>query len=86
MADQNDIRQALLFDEVHHVGDVGLEINVRAHQMDALAQPCECRRIGFMAGRAQCLCDRTPVPAADPGAMNQNEARHLDLPSQAAAC
>jgi len=80
VADQNNVRQPFFLDDIHDIGDVGVEIDARTHQMDALAQPSQCRRIGFVAGLAQLLGDRTPVPAADPSAMNQHEVRHFDLP------
>jgi hypothetical protein len=37
VADQNDVRQAFFLDNVRDIGDVGVEIDARVHQMDALA-------------------------------------------------
>jgi hypothetical protein len=83
VADQHDVRQFLVFEDIDDVGDVGVEVDARVHEMRTLAESGQGRREDLMAGLAQRLRVGPPAPAADPGAMDQNKVCHcllLDAP------
>jgi len=52
---------------------VGVEIDVLAHEMRALAEPGERRREHLVALFLQQVGDAAPAPSAVPGAVDQHE-------------
>ena len=73
MADQHDVVEALIFDDAEHVGDVQREIDARVQLVRALAEAGEGGRKDTMSARAQPVGDAAPVPAAAPGAVDEDE-------------
>ncbi len=79
-ADESDIGQSLAGDHGCDILDMGVEIGRTGNQMRPLAKTRERRRENAMALRAQPLGDIAPIPAAAPGAVDQNEIRHVNRP------
>jgi hypothetical protein len=76
MADEHDapdVLQVLPLDDVHHVGDVRLEIDIAAHEVRTLAQARERGREDLVAAALEPVGDAAPAPAALRGAVNQHE-------------
>jgi hypothetical protein len=66
MPDQDHVVQVLPFDHVDDVGDVGVERDLPAHQVHALAEPGQRRREHLVAAAFQQIGDAAPAPAAVP--------------------
>ncbi len=77
MADQDEVGQILIVDDAEHILDMGAEIDVAVEQMLALAQPGQRRRVDFVPRLTQRPRHWPPQEAAAPGAVNQNECRHI---------
>jgi hypothetical protein len=73
MGNQHDTAEILSHDQVHDVGDVAIDIDVRAQQMRTLAKTGQGRRKGLMTAPFKQVRDAAPAPATVPGAVNQNE-------------
>src|SRR5438876_385751 len=73
MADQHDVLEALPFDHVDDVGDVGREIDLGIDQVTALAEPGHRRREYLVAFLLEQVGDPPPAPPAMPGAVHQHE-------------
>ena len=58
---QHDVAQILELQEIDDIDDVGIEVDVRIGQMDALAQPSERRRMHRMTGRTEKWGDSLPA-------------------------
>jgi hypothetical protein len=71
--DQADVLEVLPFEHVDEVGDVGVEIDVLAHEVRALADASERRREDLVALLFQEVGDAPPAPAAMPRAVHQHE-------------
>ena len=73
MHDETDVAQILPFDQVDDVGDVGVEDDVLAQQMLAVAIAGERRRVDLVALGLQEVRHPPPAPATMPGAVNEHE-------------
>ena len=71
--DQADVLEVLPFEHVDEVGDVGVEIDVLAHEVRALADAGERRREHLVALLFQQVRHAPPAPAAVPRAVHQHE-------------
>jgi hypothetical protein len=58
-------------DEVDHVGDVGLEVDLRRGEMHSLAQAGEGDGVGVVALLPELTGDRPPAPAPEPTTTDQ---------------
>jgi hypothetical protein len=79
VAHHHGIVKVLELQQVHHVGDVGVEVDLRAGQVGAVAETGEADWIGVVPGRTQHRRDTLPRPCAEPGTGDQNEGRHAAL-------
>jgi hypothetical protein len=70
---EHDALQFFGIDKAQHIGDVGLQPDVRAAQMGAFAIACERDGVHLVPGRAQRGEHAAPDPGAAPGTVNQDE-------------
>ena len=88
MRDEADILQVFPVHQIDDVGDVGVEDDVLAEQMRAVAIAGERRRIDLVAVPFENVGAAPPAPAAMPGAVNEHESlarvrlRHRLRPSE----
>jgi hypothetical protein len=75
MAAEHDVIELVMLDYADHVVDMGLQIDVAACEMRALAKAGERRRVDAVALGAQRLGDALPHPIALPGAVDEDEGR-----------
>ncbi|GAA5190729.1 hypothetical protein GCM10023322_46570 [Rugosimonospora acidiphila] len=68
--------QVLVAQEVDHVGDVDVEVGVRARQVGAFTQAGQAQRVHLVAEPTQSGGDRTPGPRAEPESGNEYECCH----------
>src|SRR5271169_3048363 len=80
MADENNVADFLGLDAARDVANVGFEGNVFVRLMSALADARMGRRENLVPHLAQRCRGVTVAPAAMPGAVNQNDIRHLSPP------
>src|SRR5262249_27356298 len=73
MADQHGVAQALPFEDVDDIGDVGGEVHLAVDEMRALAEPGHGRGEHLVALLLQEVRDPPPAPAAVPGAVHEHE-------------
>ncbi len=76
--DQHDLVQLFHLDGVGHVGDVRLQRDRGRHEVHALAHAGERHGMHAMPGPGQRRHHVAPAPAAVPGAVDEQEIRHLD--------
>jgi predicted ester cyclase len=81
-ADQNDTGQILVVEHVDDILDVGVQIDLRAREVDALAVPGEGRGLDIVAGAAQVRRDPPPAPAAGKRAVDKDKSRHRSRPGR----
>jgi hypothetical protein len=79
MPDQDEALEVLPANDVHHVGDVGVERDHAAHEMRALAEPGERRREHLVTAPLQQVGDAAIAPATGRGAVHQHERLALGL-------
>src|SRR5215469_11937295 len=73
MRDQADVVEVFPRREIGDVGDLGVEIDVLAEKMRAVAVAGERRRINFVAARFEQVSDAAPAPAAVISAVHEHE-------------
>ena len=73
MNHEANVLKALPFDNIDDVRDVGIQINVFAQEMRALAQPGERRRKNLMTFLFQMVRNPAPRPAPAKGAVDEHE-------------
>jgi hypothetical protein len=73
VAEQHDVVQIFISDDVQHISDVGFEIDRRIGQMRPLAETRVGRRHQAMPGRAHQGMQLFPGPAGRPGAVADQE-------------
>src|SRR4051812_30745364 len=76
MAGEHDVTQALIMEDVEHIGEMRRQIDRRTCQMRALALPGQSRRENKMAEGAKPLGHLEIAPAARPRAVDEDERRH----------
>jgi hypothetical protein len=76
VADQDDLGQVLVPQQVHQVGDVRVEVGLRRGQVDALGEAGVAQRVDVVAVRPQRVRDGLPGPRAQPETGNQYVCRH----------
>src|SRR5262245_25849792 len=76
MATQHHVRQFLAADDTDDVLNVRVEIDRAVHQMSALAEAGQGRRIDLVPGLAQQPRHPFVAPAAMPGTVNENKGGH----------
>src|SRR5436309_4724971 len=77
--DQHDVTETLVLDEIHDVGNVGLEVDLRAGQVRPFAQAGERDRIYIMPPVPQLTGNALPAPAPQPEPRNQNKRGHAKV-------
>jgi hypothetical protein len=73
MHDQTNVAEILPFDDIDDVSDVGVEIDVLAEKMRALAQASQRRRKYVVAFLLQKVRDPPPHPTTAECAVDQHE-------------
>ena len=73
VAGEHDVVQVLEEDQVHHVVDVGLQVDVGAVEVHALAEAGERGAVDGVAVVGEELAGPLPLPAAGGGAMDEDE-------------
>jgi hypothetical protein len=76
MATQHNVRQFLAADDTDDVLNVRVEIDRAVHQVSALAEAGQSRRVDLVPGLTQQPRHPLVAPAAMPGAVNENERGH----------
>ena len=76
VADEDDVGQSFVLDQVEDVGDVRVEIDLRIAQVLSFAESSERHRMDFMTVGSQRLRDGVPGPSAEPESGNQHERCH----------
>jgi hypothetical protein len=74
--EKHDVVEVLKFDEVHHVGDVGLQVHFGRGEVHALAETSEGNRISIVAVISQLTGYGLPAPASEPSATYQHVSCH----------
>jgi hypothetical protein len=77
MATQHNVRQFLAADDTDDVLNVRVEIDRAVHQVSALAEAGQSRRVDLVPGLTQQPRHPLVAPAAMPSAMNENERGHV---------
>jgi len=77
VADEDEVAQVLVLNDVDHVLDVGAQVRLRRAEVHALADAGEGRREDRVTGAPEQGPHALPDEAASPGAVHENEARHL---------
>src|SRR5690606_4091949 len=80
VADEDDVGQPFVLDQVEDVRDVRVEIDLGIAQVLAFAESRERHRMDFMTVGSQRLPDGMPGPTAEPESRNQYERGHRFLP------
>jgi hypothetical protein len=75
--EQHEVVEVLGLDQVHHVGEVGVEADLGAGEVHPVAKAGEGHRIDVVAAVTELPGDRLPGPAAEPGARHQHVGGHL---------
>src|ERR1700758_5277357 len=83
MAAEHEVRKFLAADHAKDVLHVRVEVDRAVHQMRALTEAGQSRRIDLMPGLSKPLRNLPVAPAAVPGSMHQNKRRHRDPPWRA---
>ncbi len=73
MHHQAHVLEVFPFEDVDDIGDVGVEVDVLAHEMRALADARQRRREHLVTLLLQEIGDAPPAPAAMPGPVHQHE-------------
>ena len=73
MRHQANARQILPFEQVDDVGDVGVEVDVVAEQVRAVADAGQRGGVDLVTAGLQQVGHPPPAPAAVPGAVDQHE-------------
>ncbi len=81
VAAQHDVGQVLPADQIHDVGDVRLERDLRGDQVRALANACQGGREHVVVRALQRAAHALPTPAAVPGPVHENEGGHRFSPA-----
>jgi hypothetical protein len=74
---EHDVVEILELDEVHHVGYVGLEVNLGRGEVYSLTEAGEGDGVGVVASISQPTGDGLPTPAAQPSATDLHVSCHL---------
>jgi hypothetical protein len=80
-ADEHDILQVFVLEDVDDVDDVGVKIDVGVAKVDPLAETREGRRENIVPGSAQERRELFPALPAAAGALNQYECCHRTPPA-----
>nr|WP_214106281.1 hypothetical protein [Acrocarpospora catenulata] len=76
MTDEDDVAQILEEEEIRHLGDVRLQVDIGTHQVGAVTGAGQRRRVDGVAGRLEQASDSLVAPAAVTAAVHQDEACH----------
>jgi len=71
VADEDDVAQVLVFDDVGDVADMYFKSDFRPRQVRALAEPGQRRSEHLVPLRTQQRRELFPAPAAEPSRMDQ---------------
>ena len=78
VTDQNDVTEVLEQHEINDVINVGREIDLRANQVNSLADPRQARREDFVTVDSQEPSNLPPAMSATPTPVNKDERSHIN--------
>jgi hypothetical protein len=78
--DEHHVAEVLPPEQVHDVGDVGVEVDARPQQVRPLPQPGQRRGVHLVTGGAQEPGDLLVAPAAVAASVDEHVRRHQTVP------